>query len=302
MFILITISSPFWVDASWSKSQNVQIIGDCGDNIQISRSIMDYDYATLMEIGDDYVNSGNELAAILIYSTAISLDEKNSTAYVMRANVLRLLGMPELALGDYDSAIALNTINTPFYLTNQGVTLFELERYEEAIKAFTDAIIRQPEIAQAYYYRGWSWERTGAYRYANADFAQALFWDPDCVTNFIELGVYHYDNGDFDAALEYFNHAVATLYEPQDALMHRGLIYVQQGKFEEALRDFSTVLSRDSTYWQANYGLASLYFHTGRFKDALENYQRYLLLSGDYSNEFVIERIGELRAAIELDS
>jgi tetratricopeptide (TPR) repeat protein len=56
---------------------------------------------------------------------------------------------------------------------NLGWTLFELERYEEAVKAFTLGIPKQPDYPFAYWRRGLAHEAMGKKTLAKSDFESA---------------------------------------------------------------------------------------------------------------------------------
>ncbi|NJO07467.1 MAG: tetratricopeptide repeat protein [Chloroflexaceae bacterium] len=60
-----------------------------------------------------------------------------------------------------------------------GWTLFQLQRYEEAISSFSRAIELAPTFANAHYGRGESYEAQRQVNEARADYRRAVDLDPD---------------------------------------------------------------------------------------------------------------------------
>ncbi len=106
---------------------------------------------------------------------SIKLDSKNELAYFSRANcrlkvVESLESLPSVdekptvgdskyendydaILKDYDKTIKINS-DFPFAYYNKGYVLCRLGKYEEALACFEEALLKQPDMAEAYFNRG----------------------------------------------------------------------------------------------------------------------------------------------------
>jgi tetratricopeptide (TPR) repeat protein len=96
------------------------------------------------------------------------------------------------ALRAYNKALEENPDHLPA-LRGRARTLMQLQRNDEAMAAFTEAIRRAPEFAGSYANRGILEDRMGRYRDAVTDYEKALKLDPSLadgpgwVTRFLRL-------------------------------------------------------------------------------------------------------------------
>lgn len=75
-----------------------------------------------------------------------------------------------------------------------------------------------------------------------------------------------------------------------DATEGKGLCYMQEGNFEEAVKSFSTVLNQDAARWRSINGLGVALALTGRPKEAMEYYNIALQLSDN--NPTILNNMG----------
>ena len=121
----------------------------------------------------------------------------------------------------------------------QGLSLSGSKRYEEAIKAFSKAIDRDPRNADAYYNRGIAWYQKGDYGQAIADYTKALEINPNFADSYDQLaGIFaicpdrSYRNG--AKAVELAKKAV-ELHPRADSLNTLAAAYAEAGKFADAI-------------------------------------------------------------------
>lgn len=110
----------------------------------------------------------------------IRLDPGNADAYCQRAFVYQQLGgeaWPTDALEDADRAIQLG-LNTGLVHIIRGNALFSLQQYDQAIKAFGQAIAVSPESPIAYAGRSRVWLALNETDRAKTDLDQAFRFDP----------------------------------------------------------------------------------------------------------------------------
>ena len=92
------------------------------------------------------------------------------------------------ALADCDRAIALSP-KVAAFLDSRGFVLLRLQRNDEAIAAYTEALAIGPDEAASLFGRGIAWKRKGDPKRAEADFAAAVKRDAEVRTQFAGYGV-----------------------------------------------------------------------------------------------------------------
>ena len=120
-----------------------------------------------------YFEIGELLKAVYDYNIALELNPKLATAYNNRANYHAACGELTTALEDYDQAIDLN----PSYVKariNRGITLRDLEEYEQAIETFQVALIFGQFKPHIWAQGGRTYHLWGDWNSALADYHRAL--------------------------------------------------------------------------------------------------------------------------------
>jgi len=124
-----------------------------------------------------YFQSGQLDRAIADYNRALELNPLLAKAYNNRANYHAACGNLLAALADYDRALDLN----PSYvraLLNRGITLRDLERYEEAIESFDLALLLGQLEGHIYAERGRTYHLWGDWNCCVSDYRRALDFLP----------------------------------------------------------------------------------------------------------------------------
>jgi len=196
---------------------------------------------------------------------------RSAAPYINRGLAYREAGRPDLALADFNSAIAAEPGAADAY-NNRGITLKETGRFEDAVKDFGTAIRLDPSGYISYYNRGSTLKDAGQYGPALADFDKALALNPAYAVAYAGRGLIYEQEGRPDRALEEFNAAVGADPLFAGAYVDRGLIFEQTGLPDRALADFNTAIRIDPYSDEAynNRGLALEAM--GRMDNAIEDY------------------------------
>lgn len=92
---------------------------------------------------------------------------------------------------------------------NKGLEYFKAERFDEAIEWLTDAISRNPQLADAYAMRGGAYMGKEKFDLALSDFNRSIEIDPSKPLAFIMRGSYYLDqNKDYDKSESDFVQAI----------------------------------------------------------------------------------------------
>ena len=123
----------------------------------------------------------------------------------------------------------------------RGQAFEEEGLYDRAIEEYTQAILLDPEMAEAYFGRAWAHETKGGHGLAIRNFTKAIDLKPDCVEAFYGRGWVYEKQGDTERAIEEYSKAIRVEPGYADAHFSRGILEFNRGRLEEAAKDFTTV-------------------------------------------------------------
>jgi Flp pilus assembly protein TadD len=146
----------------------------------------------------------------------------------------------EGAIQQYRRAIALSADYVDA-LNRLGVTLDRLGRFDEADDAFTEAIILRPGEAYLRNNMAFSYMLQRRWKDAEAELRNALVLDPNFDRARVNLALVLARQQRFEDALTAFSLALSQA----DAYYNMGLIYREQGLFDEAKEAFNKSLETD---------------------------------------------------------
>ncbi len=205
------------------------------------------------------------------------------------ANRLRDKGELEEAIKHYDMAINISDAFDHWIYNHQGHVYKQLGNFDQALLVFSKAIEITPQDASLYRHRAQVHLAKGNEQKAFEDFQAAIDLDPKDGRAYIYRGLVYKSLGQFDKAILDFSKAIeindeyayaaygnrSEVYrrldkfeeskvdinkafelkpEAVDYLMNVGLIYLDQGKFEEAIAEFNKRINDDLHFASAYVG------------------------------------------------
>jgi len=128
-------------------------------------------------------------------------------------------------------------------LWQEGCRLQMAGELDRAIDAYQRSIAVHP-TAEAHTYLGWTYSFQGKIDEAMAECRRAIEIDPEFGNPYNDIGVYLMQQGKLDEAIPWLERAKkAPRYEPrQFPFMNLGRIYLKQGRWWEALRQFEAAV------------------------------------------------------------
>lgn len=173
--------------------------------------------------------------------------DEDPKLWELRGTILTRLGMHLDAVRSYDHALELKPSGdlVSYIWNNKGISLFALERYEEAKGAFSQACKDDWDfLAQAHNNRGLALLKLGRPSDALKDFEQATQHKPDFHEAFNGRGQALEQLGKLPEALASYNQALELDNQFTDAYANRGRVLEKVNQPEKALCDYETAAAQ----------------------------------------------------------
>ena len=231
----------------------------------------------VVDIEPEFYQAWRELASIWgenlpQYSEALAASDRameinpdDFQLYWQKGNVLNKLQRYEEAIDAYSSALELN--EHPFIYLNRGIAYAHLQQYQKALADFNSAIELNPNFAVAYNNRGDAYRNLQQYQNAIADLNVAIELLPQYAKAYYNRGTLYSDLQQYQKAIA--DLTVALQLNSEDALAYnnRGLAYYHLQQYNEAIADFNFALQLDPQ-------LADAYYNWGYTYAALKDYPK----------------------------
>jgi tetratricopeptide (TPR) repeat protein len=122
----------------------------------------------------------------------------------------------------------------------------------------------------------------GEHAQAEADLEQALLLDPQLAEALATRGRLRYEKGKVPQAIGDFDQALALDPANVFALNNRGIARLAQNELDLADEDFREAISWDGNYYKAYYNLGGVHRRRGDFAAAIEAYTKTIEINSDY--------------------
>ncbi len=166
---------------------------------------------------------------------------------------------------------------------NLGIRLVEAGRIDEAMSHYTQALLLNPEYAEAHYNLGNAFIRLGRLDEARGSYMQAIAIYPEFPAAQTNLAETLARMGQSKESIEHF--AIAADMNPKKAVVQSrlGILLAENGRAEEALSHLRTVTELEPANAEAHYNLATVFAQVGRREEAIRRYREAIRLRNDYA-------------------
>lgn len=141
----------------------------------------------------------------------------------------------------------------------QGISLLNSRKYEEAIKAFSLSIETLPHDYESYNKRGVAYIGAGDINRAVSDFTKAIELNQQFADAFSNRGAALCEKGNYDQAIEDCTSALAINPLSSKAYNNRGIAWNNKGFFKNAIADYTKAVEINPGYSDALNNLAWIY-------------------------------------------
>jgi tetratricopeptide (TPR) repeat protein len=148
-----------------------------------------------------------------------------------------------------------------------------------AIKAFTEALVLDPDNAALRLARADAYREARDFDRAIEDYTESLHLGPLHAPAYQGRGDAHFGKRDYDRAIDDYTEALRL--DPKDAvtLNNRGLARHRKGQSERAIDDFTQSLRLDPKYAMAHYNRGTVFHRQGRHEKAVADYSEAIHLN-----------------------
>jgi tetratricopeptide (TPR) repeat protein len=182
------------------------------------------------------------------FTAEIDAQPDAAWAYVMRGLLWEEMKEPDIALSEYNEALAADPNDAEAHLHRGNIRRDRRHDLKRALADYDAAIQLDPQIAAAYHERGQTLLRLGRYEPAVADFTQAIKLDSRDAASLHGRGIAYQLVGDLGRAIEDYNAAIRLAPGDPVAHLNRGNAWCDKQDHDRAIADYTEAIRLDRHY------------------------------------------------------
>jgi protein O-mannosyl-transferase len=252
------------------------VVAKCPDNPRAHKA-----YAATLVLAGDYPRALSELNAAIALSP-----DRELKIYAERGNVYIRLNRPDLALADFNHAIALDPDDAQAWLGRADACL-HMQKPDEAMRDFAQAIALQPAMPLPLVKRGDAYKGLGKFDLAFRDYSRAIELKPDYADAYAARGDLFLRINRPEPAAADFTRAIALRPDDAESYNNRSAAYGQMGRLDEALQDVDRAIALNPGFADAYSNRAVVNFFRKQFDAAWSDVAECRRLGGRPSPAFI---------------
>lgn len=210
-------------------------------------------------------------------------------------------GRYEQALKAYEQAMQLDPGYARAY-RSKGDVLFDRRRYEEALDTYQQAILLDPNHARIHRNIGDILSRLKRYDEALAAYEEAILIEPGNALHYNDKGKLLYGLGRYEEACAAFESATKVDISFTDAYNNKGSALSRLNRYPEAIVAYEQAIGLNPNFALPYNNKGRALHHLGRYKEALAAFDEAVRLDpyfrGAYNNMAdTLERLGRIEEA-----
>lgn len=217
-------------------------------------------------------------ASILVIDT---IHANNATELYKQGNTLFDLQRYQDALAVYEKAVNIR----PDYAQGwygQGQALSELKKYQAALLAYDQAIQIQPDYLEAWAGRGWSLKNLQRYQEAIAAFDKTLQLNKNSPEIWVAKGQTLSNLNQYETAIKAYEQAIDLKPSFYTAWYNKGLAQHYLKRYEEAVKAYEKAVEFKPDYESAWYHQGNSLVNLQRYEDAIKAYDQAVKYKPNY--------------------
>lgn len=211
----------------------------------------------------------------------LSIDRRNLDARRLLAALEGKIGNHLASLALFDEIFRLRP-DCLEVLTNRGLALQFLERWEDAIDNYDQAIVVKPDGAEAYCKRGAALQKLERSNDAVDDYDKAARINPQLIDAHYNRGVTLAAQGQWQGAVESYDRVTQLKPDFAPALYDRGVVLQKLRRWPRALTCYDRAIHLKPDYVEALNNRGTVLQELRRWTDAVASYDQAILFKPDY--------------------
>ena len=210
---------------------------------------------------------------------------KDASALTSDALVLYGQGKYDEAIKAYGEAIKLDpNYKEAFY--NKGLALAALDKRNEAIQAYNEAIKLDPNYKEAFFNRGLALAALNKRDEAIQAYDEAIKLDPNYKEAFFNRGLAFAALNNYDEAIKAYDEAIKLDPNYKEAFYNKGLALAALHKRNEAIQAYNEAIKLDPNYKEAFFNRGLAFAALNNYDEAIKAYDEAIKLDPNYKEAF----------------
>ncbi|GAB1545345.1 hypothetical protein NUACC21_80210 [Scytonema sp. NUACC21] len=210
-----------------------------------------------------------------------AINSTNATELYQQANTLYELQRYQDALSNYERALNLRPDYAKAW-NGQGKTLYELKEYKEALAAYDKAIQLKPDYFESWRGRGFALNQLQRYQEAIASLDKALLFDSNQPEIWNAKGEALTQIKQYDQAIQSYEKAIELRQDYYEAWYNVALVLNNLKRYDEALVAYDKVTELKPAYDRAWYNRGNVLVNLRRYQDAIASYDKAIQYRQNY--------------------
>jgi tetratricopeptide (TPR) repeat protein len=209
------------------------------------------------------------------------INSNNAIELSKQGNTLFDLQRYQDALAVYEKAVDVRP-DYPQGWNGQGKTLYKLKKYKESLAAYDKAIQIQPDYFEAWSERGFVLGSLQRYQEAIASFDKALQLNNENSEVWNAKGEAFSNLNQYDQAIKSYEKAIEFKPDNYEAWYKKGLALQNSNQYEKAIAAYEKAVDFKPDYEQAWYNRGNALVNLQRYRDAFTAYDQAVKSQPNY--------------------
>ncbi|BAZ15572.1 TPR repeat-containing serine/threonine protein kinase [Calothrix sp. NIES-4071] len=215
-----------------------------------------------------------------------AVNSNNSNELYKQANTLYDLQRYNDALNTYQKAVEIRADYSDAWY-GKGKALYELKRYKDALSAYDKSIQISPNNKDAWKGRGFTLDKLNRESEAIASYNKALTIQPNDFEVWNALGESNSDLKRYDDAIKAFDKAVEIKPDYYQSWFNKGKILHTLKRYDDAIGAYDKTIELKPSYEAAWYNKGNALINLQRYQDAFNAYDKAVQLKPDYVTAWI---------------
>ncbi len=229
-------------------------------------------------------NLNKNTSGTIIFSPAILPNQSKHTKSKKGIFWKLLLGISVLGIGSFGAIFMLNRLNNKnaLELYNQGNTLIQLQRYEEALAIYEKAIDIKPDYSQALYGQGKALFQLKKYQKSLIAYDKAIQIQPNYLEAWRNRGFVLVSLKRYPEAIATVDKALQLKNNDPQVWQLKGDVFIKIGQYNDAIKSYEQAINLQSDNPELWYKKGSAFQNLKQYEEAITDYKKTVELKADH--------------------